>query len=173
MRGFTLLEVVLVVALIGILGVSIAPRMTFQSTANGFAAQQRLIAQLGQLQLRAMNDRRTDVDYCYKMVFAKTTPAYYGTTTQNVTSGDPQASCSSVIDPNHPNFIGVNVNQLASEGLSLRSAVQSIDFQSSGVANVSCYSGCSAPYEISFVSADSESYSVCVSSLGDIYACAQ
>ena len=74
--GFTLIELVLVLVLIGILGAVVAPRLMLNNQFEQRLQADRLVGLLRQAQLRAMNDPQAvtenpDISRCAKVVITK------------------------------------------------------------------------------------------------------
>lgn len=66
--GFTLIELVIIIILIGILSVTVLPRLFTQSSYSAFSLRNEFIAELRQVQQRALNN----TDRCYQIsVFPK------------------------------------------------------------------------------------------------------
>lgn len=73
-NGFTLLELVLIIVLLGILGAVVAPRLMMSSQFSDRLQADKLVGLLRQAQLRAMNDpqavtKNSDISRCAKVSF--------------------------------------------------------------------------------------------------------
>ncbi|RLV59038.1 type II secretion system protein [Parashewanella curva] len=69
-KGFTLVELIATMVLIGILAVSVAPKFFGPSSYNAYALRAELISYLRNIQLRAMNN----TDKCFR--FSATSQGY-------------------------------------------------------------------------------------------------
>jgi len=70
-KAFTLIELVLIILLIGVLAISVFPKLFGQSEVNAFAVRDQLIGQLRLVQLQALNHR----DVCHNLII---TPTKFG-----------------------------------------------------------------------------------------------
>ena len=74
--GFTLVELVIIIVIIGILTITAAPRLLTNSDHAHRATQDQIIAQIRLAQLRALNDRFG----CYQIEFSTSTFAIFKAT---------------------------------------------------------------------------------------------
>ena len=185
-KGFTLVELVAVIVLLGILSVYAVPRLFDGSDVAATVFQSRAISILRNIQTRAMQDTRKD-GYCYKVNFDSGNNTF-GVPSLNYESTSDSAqiaeTCATTIDTSSDTqFYYVTSDELNADGISMVAranngdVIASIEFDSLGRANqndLECdldsvassgYSGC----RIEFIG-DSSAY-VCVESEGYIYAC--
>lgn len=109
--GFTLLEQIIVVLIIGILAVFFVPRFQGSSGFTEYTMQSRLISSMRNMQQRAMQDTRTG--YCFQVNILPTstgTPGF-GPPSLNY-SGAPTPTCSSAIDYSNPEFLRTDSDEL-------------------------------------------------------------
>lgn len=66
--GFTLIELVIIIILIGVLSVTVLPRLFTQSSYSAFSLRNEFIAELRQVQQRALNN----TDRCYRVAVSAT-----------------------------------------------------------------------------------------------------
>ncbi|MCG9964848.1 type II secretion system protein [Shewanella cutis] len=66
--GFTLVELVTTIILIGILSVTVLPRLFSQSSYSAFSLRNEFMAELRQVQQKALNN----TDRCYRVVVSAT-----------------------------------------------------------------------------------------------------
>ncbi|MBT0586876.1 pilus assembly FimT family protein [Alteromonas oceanisediminis] len=171
-RGYSLVELIAVILLIGVLSVGAVARF---SGSDGFAEytyQNRLVSALRNIQQRAMNDSRNGFCYRINLVSGTAAPAF-GPPTHDYTAANAAASCSGAIDSS-VDFLATTATEMAAENIAMTSqdgastALSFIGFNSLGqpqsnIAN--CASGC----RVDFVG--SSTASVCIASQGYIHAC--
>jgi MSHA pilin protein MshC len=171
LRGFTLVELVIVILVLGILSVVVAPRFASTDTYAEFALQQRLQTALRTLQIQSMYDTRAG--FCYQLNFAGGSAAGYGPSTSNYQGANAALSCTSNIDYNTPRYLRSDQDELVANGITL-SVLDSgipasfISFDNLGRAftNVGrCTSGC----EITF--GGEVTTNVCISAQGFVHEC--
>lgn len=171
-RGFSLVELITVLILVGILSVVAVARF---SGSDGFAEytyQNRLISALRNMQQRAMHDSRAGFCFQINLVSGSTTPAF-GPPSLNFTSGNQANTCAASIDL-ASDFLATNASEISRQGLTLTATdsgtmpLAYIGFNGLGqpVTNVAnCDAGCQVTF------AGTASASVCVASQGYVYAC--
>lgn len=171
-KGFTLLELIITIVLIGVLSVVAAARFQNSSGFDTFSLQNQLIASLRHMQFRAMQDTRAD--YCHRIVFDTVAPAI-GPPSNNYSTepGAAASTCLETIDINTPEYLQIDSNFFADLGASLvaldgTAAIGFIDFDSFG-RPLTTANNCAVDCQITF-SAQSSS-NVCVNSEGFIRAC--
>lgn len=93
--GFTLLELILVLILVGILGVTVIPRLTANNSDDA-SIRDQLISRLQLVQSQSMNSR----SYSYRLVFSSSSdPNYSGYyQTQRCDSDGSSCSCHPGLD---------------------------------------------------------------------------
>lgn len=75
-RGFTLIELVTVIIIVGILAVSVAPKFDGTSSYEAHTHRAQLISALRLIQQRAMQQTNSTDDYCHQIVFDPDYPRY-------------------------------------------------------------------------------------------------
>ena len=171
-RGFTLIELIITVVLIGVLSVVATSRFQNSSSFDTFALQGQVVAALRHIQFRAMQDTRAD--YCHRLVFDRATPAIgLPSNDYSATAQAALATCNTSIGADSPSYLTVTETQFNALGASLDAAdgtdaVNWIEFDSFGRPQTAvgrCESGC----EITLTAQSSSS--VCVNREGYIRAC--
>ena len=82
-NGFTLIELIVVIIVIGILAVSVAPKLLTKSQFSSVAVRDQLISELLLAQLRALNDRSA----CYAVQISSADFGIYYTPVTNDVCG--------------------------------------------------------------------------------------
>jgi MSHA pilin protein MshC len=170
-RGFSLVELITVIIVLGIVSIAAAPRFFSTDSYAEFALQQRLQTAMRTLQIQSMYDTRPD--YCYKMNFVTGAAAGFGPPTDNFLSGNQTVTCADTIDYNIPRFLRSDPNELSEQGISLVAldsgvSINYISFNALGQAFTNA-GNCAAGCEVSFTGTDSAK--LCVSSEGYVHAC--
>ncbi|PKI13153.1 prepilin-type N-terminal cleavage/methylation domain-containing protein [Colwellia sp. 12G3] len=75
-KGFSLIELIVVIILIGILAVSVAPKFDGTSSYEAHTHRAQLISALRLTQQRAMQQTNSSDGYCHQIVFDKDYPRY-------------------------------------------------------------------------------------------------
>ena len=172
-RGFTLVELITVIILLGIVSLAIAPRFTGSSGFAEFGLQKQALSAMRNLQLKAMHDTRSS--FCYKFILDTDTSPNFGPTASSYldTSGQAAASCGNSINLNSQEFLRSQTSEMTNEAVLLEAvdgttAISFIEFTNLGKPITSvgnCASGCT----IRFVGESSAN--ICVVSEGYIHAC--
>lgn len=178
-KGFTLVELVIVVILIGILSVYVAPRAFDNSEIAATIYQNRAISILRNMQTRAMQDTRSD-GYCYKVNFNNANDAFGIPSNDYSVSTNPvfiAATCANTINTSDPAQLfyvpsealqGDNVDLVAigNDG----SEISTIQFDSLGRANHNSGS-CAGVNGCRIQLIGDSTATVCVEEEGYVYAC--
>lgn len=170
-QGFTLVELITVVILLGIVSISIAPRFTGSTGFSEFAFQKRALSALRNIQLKSMYDTRPN--FCYKFILDTDASPEFGPNTASFLAGQESASCVDTIDFSSDGYLRTDSGEMAAESLSLNALdgvlpISFLQFDSLGQPSSSAGS-CSAGCTISFIG--EQSANVCIASEGYIYAC--
>lgn len=171
LRGFTLVELVIVVLVLGILAVAVAPRFASTDTYAEFALQQRLQTALRTLQIQSMYDTRSG--FCYQLNFVSGSSAGFGPSTNNYRAANAALSCATTIDYSLPRYLRSDQGELAAKGIALSvldsglpAALISFDNLGRAFTDVgSCVNGC----EIVFTG--EATARLCVSAEGFVHEC--
>lgn len=174
--GYTLLELIVVITVLGVLAVSAYSRFQGTDGVAEYSYQARLVGALRNMQTRAMQDTRPG--YCYQINLDTTTPAFGPPTlAYAVGGGAPQQaqSCATTIDFSTPEYLRTSSDEMTDENvllsaLSGANAIDHLGFDGLGrpVDNnqqAICSSGCTLTFT------GTASAQVCVESEGYIYAC--
>ncbi|MBF7073698.1 type II secretion system protein [Glaciecola sp. MH2013] len=170
--GFTLLELIIVIVILGTLAVYALPRFTGSAGYSEYAFQNRLISVLRNMQIRAMQDSRPN--FCHRINLISTSADIaFGPAARSFASGNEAATCSSTIDFSAPSFLRTDSGEIADANVSMQvndgsASVSYIQFDSFGVPQTSatnCASGCQIDFS------GETTASVCVASEGYIRAC--
>jgi MSHA pilin protein MshC len=172
-QGFTLVELVTVVIVLGIVSLTIAPKFTGSSGYTEFALQKRFVSTLRNTQLKAMFDTRTDFCYRINLSTGGDISAAFGPSSHSYLLGSEASSCSATIDMNSPEYLRtkageINADSLTFSALDNSTAVSYIQFDNSGRALTSagrCANGCT------FTFTGESDAKVCVADQGYVYAC--
>ncbi len=169
--GFTLVELVLVLILLGILSVYAVPRMFTTDGFSEFATQQRLISALRTIQIKSMQD--TSSNYCYRVIFDTSATPAIGPSVAAYVDGNQALSCGNTIDANASEYLRISEAEFSEFNLSLfasddGAAISYLEFNSLGQPLSSggrCVNAC----RIS-LSGQSTTH-VCIESEGYVHAC--
>jgi len=170
-RGFTLVELVVIILLLSVLSLVALPRFTGSSGFTEYGMQKRLVAALRNLQLKAIYDTRPS--FCYKMLFDTSSSPEFGPSTASYLGGSEATSCGNAIDYNSQSYTRSELGEIAASGLSFSTLdastpISYIEFDNIGRARTSAGS-CAANCTFSF--SGESTVNVCVSGEGYIYAC--
>lgn len=169
--GFTLVELVVIIMLIGTLAVSVFSRISGSSGYAEFTYQARLISTLRNMQTRAMFDTRPN--YCFQ-INLQTSPPAFGPPTLSYTSGDASDTCATSIDFTNPDYLATTNVEMDSAEVNLSTIGDtSLTFNQMGFDNLgrpvtngpTCESTCRIELT------GEQTAAVCIESQGYIHAC--
>jgi MSHA pilin protein MshC len=177
-RGFSLIELIVVIVLLGILAVSVGSRFVGTGGYAEYSYQSRLISSLRAMQVRAMHDTRSATvanpsGYCFQVNFSLA-PAAFGPPTLNYGNADGSATCSTAIDFTSSAHLGTASNELADNNVSIvalldgSNSINYIGFDNLGRPLTSagkCTAGCQLTFK------GEQNVSVCIATQGYIYVC--
>jgi MSHA pilin protein MshC len=168
--GFTLVELIVVIILLGIMSITVSSRFSGASGYSEYIYQARLISVLRNMQLRAMYDTRED--YCFQVNLV-TSPAAFGPPTMSYNIGTALDTCVTDIDfINNPEFLTTTATEMTQAAVSLSTlpSFGFISFNSLGKpidANgaMTCDNVCKITLT------GKSAVSVCIESEGYVHAC--
>ncbi|NAW86805.1 prepilin-type N-terminal cleavage/methylation domain-containing protein [Photobacterium halotolerans] len=157
-RGFTLIELILVIILLGILSVTAASRLIGRSSFDAYLARDQAISLARQIQLRAMSNinDQGDLNPCLSLLVA---PDHFGPPACADTTFSGRAITASDDD------ITVTGDLLGEVRFDLLGRPYRQD--GSGSKTPLCTTEC----QITFVSRNAQSASICINREGYIHAC--
>ncbi|AWL10790.1 hypothetical protein HMF8227_00282 [Saliniradius amylolyticus] len=168
--GFTLIELVIVITILGVIAVTAIPRFANKNNFSISSYQNRLISSLRNMQQRAMQDTRPD--FCHQVVFDTGSTPAFGPPSLDYSVGTtpPAGTCDTNIDYSGPEYLRTSVNELVEDGvtISLTGLTTHVGFNTRGQPVVGasqsrvCSSGCRI---------DLNDRAVCIESEGYIHAC--
>ena len=172
--GFSLVELVTVITLIGVLAVVAGTRLQSRQGYVEYAYQDRLVSALRNMQIRAMQDTRDG--FCFRLNFQYGANSAYGPPALDYAPGNGSATCGSGIASDAPGFLATVGTELTDEGLSLSSAdgalinFSYIGFDALGrPLNNTANCGTGTPCRV--IITGESSVDVCIESEGYIHAC--
>lgn len=168
--GFSLIELVVVIGILGILSLTVVPRFSGSSGFSEFAAQQQLHSALRAMQTKSMYD--SSGAYCYRMIF-DVSGQTIGPTVATYSSSTAVASCANSIASDAPDAMSLKDAQLSGVGVTFSAvdggaAFSHIQFDAMGMPYTSvgrCVSGC----EVTF--SGEQSVKICIGAQGYVYEC--
>jgi MSHA pilin protein MshC len=171
-EGFTLLELIIVIVILGTLTVYALPRFTGTAAYAEYAFQNRLISVLRNMQIRAMQDSRPN--FCHRINLINTSSQVaFGAPSGNFANGNQASTCGTSIDFNTPAYLRSSASEIADSDITMSavdgsSDISFIQFDSFGIPQTNasnCVNGC----QIDFTGATEAS--VCIQAQGYISAC--
>ncbi|MDO6713217.1 MULTISPECIES: prepilin-type cleavage/methylation domain-containing protein [Alteromonadaceae] len=165
--GFTIVELVVVIIILGILTVVVAPRFQTGGGLAEYTYQARLISSLRTMQQRAMNDTRDS--YCFQVNVFTGANSSFGPPTLVYKNSSRALSCATTIDTSEDAaYVVANIDEMDADNVTITSGGGSILFNRFGCANNG--SGFCAN-DIEVVLQGESAVSVCIESQGYIHAC--
>ena len=171
-RGFTLLELIITIIIVGVLAVVAGSRLQNTSDFDTFALQGKIVSSLRHMQFRAMQDTREG--YCHQLVFDTASPAVGPPSNDySATSAAAATTCATAVGSDIPDYLHIQTPEFNELGATLTatdgtSSISFINFNSLGQP-ITAVGNCVADCQIT-VTAQSSS-SVCVNSEGFIRGC--
>ncbi len=173
--GFTLVELVIIIVLLGVLSVVAISRFDDGKGYNEFLLQKRLLSALRHVQMQAMQDTRDG--YCHRLNFNYSPSSLnFGPPVATLASASASASCQSGIDFSAASHLRTDNGEISAMEVTMSgydgnaTAPVYIGFNNVGkplTPGALCASGSGC--RISF--AGKSTASVCVNSQGFIYEC--
>ncbi|MBL4911242.1 MAG: prepilin-type N-terminal cleavage/methylation domain-containing protein [Alteromonadaceae bacterium] len=159
-NGFTLVEVIVVIILVGILAATASSKFTGSDTFEAHTFQNSLVSALRLTQQRAMQQTKTSDGYCHQIVFDTTTNKRYGV--------PDRSNCGVTVFPNPftPDATGLDLTT-STYNVTFRLVTTGgggniVSFNSMGQPQSSCAGGClinvSSSVETVQVKIESEGY---------------
>lgn len=161
-RGFTLVELIVVILLIAILGITVLPKLQGTNEYQLVSQRDQFISLLRTVQMRAMQNTQDDSTTCHRIRFLNDRS---GLSAQNTSTGQCDTGLINLPNGSNSDFLIIDEIDTYSVTNGQGGSISFIDFDSWGrpIANSgTCVSRC----EITI-----ETYKVCVQSEGYIYAC--
>lgn len=168
--GFTTIELVMVIMLIGVLAVYATSRLGGREGFSESVYQARLVSILRNMQTRAMFDTRSG--FCFQVNFNQGTGAF-GPPSLDYSTGNEAATCATSINETLPFNNFVTQAELTQEGLSISASesgfgIDFLQFNSlgkpvGGAAN--CFFGCT----VDFLRSGQTVGTVCIEAEGYIH----
>ncbi|MFB1035289.1 MAG: prepilin-type N-terminal cleavage/methylation domain-containing protein [Sinobacterium sp.] len=170
-KGFTLIELVIVLVLLGILSVAVYPRMTGKGGIVEYTYQARLVSALRAMQQRAMQDTRNG--FCFKLaVFSDNNSAFGPPTLDYTVDGatNKALTCANLIstDLDNSHMIATKADML-DDNVMITDAPNFVQFNNMGCTIDVSGNACSTDMRIEIQGKNS--IAVCIKSQGYIHVC--
>ena len=170
-KGFTLIELVIVLVLLGILSVAVYPRMTGKGGIVEYTYQARLVSALRAMQQRAMQDTRNG--FCFKVVLFSDNNSAFGPPTLDYIDDsaiNKTLTCSNQISTDLDNaFVIANNADMLNDSVSITDAPNFVQFNNMGCTIDVLGNACSTDVRIEIQGKNS--IAVCIKSQGYIHVC--
>lgn len=174
-RGWTLLELIVVLLVLGILAVMVAPRFGGSDGFAEHAYQARLISALRTMQQRAMQDSRQGdrANICYQVNIAAGANSAFGPPTLNYLDTsllNVILTCSStkINEDGDADYISTTSTEMSEAGVQINGSSLKIEFDTMGCT---IDSGVSCQFDYRVEIQGQRALAVCVNPQGYIYAC--
>jgi len=154
LRGFTLVELIITLVILGILSVTAVPKLLGSSTEQAYSYRDRVLNALRTVQLRAMQN--TVTSSCHKLYISPTLVA--GPEPETCTGGPSTNNSEYLVVAINTERSDVRINALDSNA----NAFTQINFDPLGRADQNCTLQCKIDLGLA---------AVCISGEGLIYAC--
>jgi MSHA pilin protein MshC len=170
-KGFTLIELVLVLVLLGILSVAVYPRMTGKGGIVEYTYQARLVSALRTMQQRAMQDTRDG--FCFKVALFSDNNSAFGPPSLNYIDDsdiNKTLTCSNQISTDLDNAYVIASNaDMLNDAVTITAAPDFVQFNSMGCTIDVLGNACATDVRIEIQGKNS--IAVCVNSQGYIHVC--
>lgn len=164
--GFTLVELVVILLLLGILSVVVFPRFQGDTGYAEYGYRARLISSLRTMQYRAMQDTRAG--YCFQVNFVNGANSAFGPPTLDYT-GTTAATCATSISSDaEDEFAVATAVEMADDGVVLAGAPATLEFRDMGQPFVGG-AVISSQLQISVIGQDT--LTVCIEPQGYVHDC--
>lgn len=157
LRGFTLVELIITLVILGILSVTAVPKFLGNSTENAYSYRDRALAALRTIQLRAMhNTAMASAKACHMLYVSPT-----------LIAGPTPGTCSGGADTNNSKHLVVQINTQSSDVVfnaldSNNNVFTQVSFDPLGKTDLNCTAQCRIEVGVA---------AICISDEGLIYAC--
>ncbi len=166
--GFTLIELIIVIILIGALAVTAFTRFSDSTGFVEYTYQARLVSALRNLQTRALFDNRPG--FCFKVILDSSAPAFGPPTLNYAPVGNAADTCGNSIDFSNPDYLTTSAAEMAAESVSLTTApaFNWVNFDTLGRPTTDS-GNCASTCKITLTG--ETAVSVCIEPQGFIHAC--
>ena len=170
--GFTLVELIVTIVIVGVLAVVALPRFADTSGYTEFTYQKRVLAALRAMQYKAMQDTRPG--FCHQLNFVTGSDPAFGPPTMDYSAANQATTCQNTIDFSAPEILRTSEGEIKAEGVILQAldsngvTLSALGFDNLGrpvTADCSAASGCTITFSAQ------ASAAICVNSQGWIHAC--
>lgn len=161
-KGFTLVELIVVILLIAILGITVLPKLQGTSEYQLVSHRDQFISMLRTVQMRAMQNTQNDSSTCHRVLFLS---GQAGLAAQEAASGDCQNVLVDTTNVQIQDFLVIDDIQNYSAVSGNSATINFVDFDSLGRPTPdagNCFRRCTITIE---------TYKVCIESEGYIYDC--
>jgi len=170
-KGFTLVELVIVLVLLGILSVAVYPRITGKGDIVEYTYQARLVSALRAMQQRAMQDTRNG--FCFKVVLFSDNNSAFGPPTLDYIDDsaiNKTLTCSNQISTDLDNaYVIANNADMLNDSVSITDAPNFVQFNNMGCTIDVLGNACTTDVRIELQGKNS--IAVCIKSQGYIHVC--